>query len=279
MVKCSKCGNEIPSQSKYCLSCGTPVSGARREVPTQAAPKKSIGLWAVMAALVILAAVALLFAFSKGKVTQVRPVQNAPQAPVVNPPPVPSTPQPGVLQTDVEKPPLNLEKQKTEPPADVVAYLEHLKRVEKARQDTSAKELNDLVAKAPDIIAKAFPFDEDFEAPQSGKELSGQASQFSKEWQQIASYFLSVQPPQACALLAGKYYDSLREFVSVMGSFQDAVGKTDLAKLKQIKRTQASVDQKLTAADQELGNVCRRFGIEKTFSVQADTGQTPLLGF
>lgn len=278
-MKCSKCGNEIPSQSRFCLSCGQQVPNGNEGASAPAVPKKRIGLWAAIAGIVLVGAV-LAFMASKGRLTQGPPSPNIRQTPVLNAPNAPNAPQPNILQTDVEKPPLDINQpEKPEPPADVVAYLAHLKKVEKLRQDVCAKELNDLVAKAPEIIQKAFPFDEDADKPEGTQELAGQASQFSREWQQVSAYFLSVRPPESCGTLAGKYYDSLREFVMFMGNFQNAVNKLDLAKLKEMKRTQVSVDQKLNAADQELAQVCKQYNIDKAFSIQSDTGETPLLGF
>ena len=282
MVRCSKCGQEVPSESRFCPSCGQPISAAHSEITASELPKKRAGTWAALAGLCIVAAVAGILALKPwgGKVTQVEPVPNPQHAPVVHAPPLPSPPQPNVLETDVKNPPLDLKKEeKPGPPVEVVAYLEHLKRVEKMRQDVTAKELNDLVAKAPDLIAKAFPFDENFEESSAPRELTGQASRFTQEWQQISAYFLSVRPPEACRLLASRYYDALREFVIFMGKFQEATGKLDLAKLKDIKRDQVSVDQKLNGADQELAQVCNQNGMEKTFTIQSDTGQTPITGF
>jgi len=282
VVRCSKCGQEVPPESRFCMSCGQPVSGAHADLQSSGLHRKRIGITAAVAGLCIVAAVAAVLALKPwgGKVTQVAPVPNPQHAPVVHAPPLPNPPQPSVLDTDVKNPPLNLKQaEKPGPPAEVVAYLEHLKRVEKLRQDVTAKELNDLVAKAPDLIAKAFPFDENFEESSAPREMSGEASRFTQEWQQISAYFLSVRPPGACAPLAGKYYDSLREFVIFMGRFQEATSKLDVAKLKDIKRDQVSVDQKLNSADRELAQVCDQFGIEKTFTIQSDTGQTPITGF
>ena len=276
-VKCSKCGNEIPSQSKFCLTCGESIISNRTTNISEApeSRKKKTGLWAAITGLAIVAII-LALKLHGMRVMQATPVPNPQQTPVVNAVPIPGGPQPNVLDTNVEKTPI----EKPQPPADVVAYIEHLKKVEKFRQDVCARELNDLIATAPEMIAKAFSFDEDIDDEKSGtSEMAGKAGQYSKEWQQIGAYFLSIKPPQTCAALAGKYYDSLREFIIFMNGIQDAVGKTDVAKLKQIQRDQVSVDQKLISADQELAQVCNQYGIEKSFSIQADSSKTPILGF
>lgn len=280
-MKCSKCGGEIPAESRFCLSCGEIVSESPRQTPAAQPPKKRTALWAGLAGLVLVAVVVVIALGMRGsRVAEVSPVPAPQQAPVVNVPGMPSAPQPSVLDTDVEKPPLDLKKdEKPEPPAEVIAYLEHLKKVEKARQDITAKELNDLVAMAPELIAKAYPLDGNFDESQAPKELSKQVSRYTQEWQQIAQYFVSVRPPDACADLAGKYYDALRDFVGFMGRFQESISKQDLAGLQQMKKDHVSVDQKLSAADNALAQVCNRFGIEKSFRIQSDTGQTPLMGF
>lgn len=281
-MQCSKCGAEVPVESKFCMSCGQAVSAEGVEARHAVETRKRTTLWAILAGIliVVVAAVVLAFMTRGNKVTQATPVPNPQQAPVVNAPPMPDQPQPSVLDTDVKNEPLEVRKEeKPAPPADVVAYLEHLKRVEQMRQDVTARELNYLVSEASNIIVKVFPFNEEWDESSAQRELSKQAQTFSKDWQQISAHFLSVQAPQPCAQLAGRYYQALRTFVGFMGKFEDAVNRKDMAGLQSMRRDQVTVDQELNAADRELDQVCRKFGIEKAFSIKSDTGQTPLLGF
>lgn len=279
-MKCSKCGTQILPTSRFCQACGQPVASANTEGVAES-PRRSIGLWAALAGLCVVVAIILVILKPwSGKVTQAARVQSPQQVPVVRSPSIPSPSQPNVLNTEVRNTPIESDKsEKPEPPADVVAYLDHLSKVEKMRQDIAAKELNELLAGAADIIAKAFPFDENFDESSAPKDLSMKAEQFSREWQNVSAYFLQVQSPPACNTLAGNYYDALRQFITFMNSFQDAAARADLAKLKEIRRDQVRVDEKLSAADQELERVCKQFDIPKRFSIKSDTGQTPLLGF
>lgn len=280
VVKCSKCGAEISPTSRFCQACGQPVASADTQGAVEF-PKRPVGVWAALTGLCIVVAIILIILKPwSGKVTQATRIQSPQQVPIVRSPSIQSPSQPNILNTEVRNTPVEpTNSEKPEPPADVVAYLDHLSKVEKMRQDITAKELNDLVEGAANIIAKAFPFDEDFDESSAPKDLSAKAEQFSKEWQNVSTYFLQVQPPPACHTLAGNYYDALREFITFMNSFQDAAGRADLAKLKEIKRDQVRIDQKLSAADQELERVCKQFDIPKQFSIKSDTGQTPLLGF
>lgn len=101
-------------------------------------------------------------------------------------------------------------------------------------------------------------------------------SELSKEWQQLARYYMSVQPPEPCHNLATKYSEMLADVISSVGDIQDFVRKTDVGTLMKMQGKSSRIDQKLAAADEELGNVCRKFGIEKSFAIQPDTGMSPL---
>ena len=275
-MKCDRCGQEISAEADTCPKCGQTVVESKK--PSSRQSKRNIGILASLVGLVVVAvAVLLIFKPWKSKIIEVTPVPSPQQTPIVKAPSLPPTSQPDILESKARSTPTEVNKQA--PPPEVVAYLDHLSKVEKMRQDVTAKELNDLVAGAKDIIAKAFPFDEDVDESSATRELSAKAAQFSKEWQQISAYFLQVQPPPACSTLAGKYYDALREFITFMTAFQDATMQSDVSKLKDIRRDQVSVDQKFLEADEELTRVCKQFEIEKTFSIRADTGQTPLVGF
>jgi len=75
VVRCSKCGQEVPSESRFCLSCGQLISTTQFDVPASELSKKRIGIWAALAGLCIVAAVAGVLALKPwgGKVTQALP--------------------------------------------------------------------------------------------------------------------------------------------------------------------------------------------------------------
>ena len=140
-MKCPKCEAQLPEGAKFCPNCG---AGKSAETPAPQAKRKRSPLIYVIAGLAVIAIIALLFAASRGNVTNapggsVSPgnVTNAPAgAPnggnVLNAPP-------GASPTGQGNPSA---KAKPKPPQSVVDYLAYVKKVEDHRQlllkDTTA---------------------------------------------------------------------------------------------------------------------------------------------
>ena len=103
-------------------------------------------------------------------------------------------------------------------------------------------------------------------------------AQLSRDWQQLAQFFQSVPAPEACATLAAKYYDALRDVISTTTDLRSVLVNGDLEKAYAMRGKSGRIDEKLTAADQELGSVCSRYGIERSFSIKPDTGMQPIMG-
>ncbi len=264
-MKCFKCGTDNPSESRFCGSCGSPMSreGISTGMPAAVQNKKKTGLIAAIAGLLIVAAIGLYL--HGQRVAGTGPMKAPSQPPVLNAPTVPANQQP----------------EKKEVPPEVVAYLEHLKKVEQMRQNVYAKELQSLVSSMSEAMMKALPFDWDQEGEikKPTDELAKKSMDFTRDWQQVSAYFLQVKAPPDCGTLAAKYYESLSTFISFMGKFQEAVGKNDIAGLNSIKADSGQIDDKFNAADAELGKVCDKFGLEKSFKIRSDSGQTPVFGF
>ena len=282
-MKCTKCGNEIPSESKFCLSCGQVVS-ARSERPAPPPPKSKTALWAMLAGLLVVILALVLAFFPRGsKVTQAPPIPNPQQTPVLHAPAPPNGPQPNVLQTDVEKPPLK-SPEKTPPPPEVVAYLEHLKKVDETREALQSREVEVLLNMVPVAMKaqyeKAFNMDEpegNASDMDSSAEISRAINQLNRDWQSLCQLFLSVQAPEPCANLAGEYYGALGEVIRQVTQVNQMLAKAQLGSLQVTKGKSGSIDDKLDAADRELGAVCSRYGIDKSFAIKSDrTGGTGL---
>jgi hypothetical protein len=239
-------------------------------------------MWAVIAAVVVIALAAVLVHFARGsKVTQAPPLPNPQQTPVLRAPAPPNQPQPNVLNTDVEKPPL---PQKPPPPPEVVAYLEHLKKVDRARENLQLKETEVLLNLLPqatqqqyDKVFKMMDPDSNVSELDTPAEFTKAIDQLNHDWQALARYFLSVQAPDQCATLAGLYYEALRDVIVQVSAANQMLAKMQLGSLMTSKGKSASIDDKLDAADGELSAVCTKYGIDKSFAIKSDrTGGTGL---
>ena len=276
-MKCTKCGNEIPSQSKFCLSCGQPIA-VRSETPAPSAvPRKRTAVWAVLAALVIVALAVVFGVFLRGsKVTQAPTIPNPQQPPVLNAPATPNSPQANVLKTDVEKPPLKT-TEKPPPPPEVIAYLEHLKKVDQARENLQSREIEILLNMVPAAMKaqyeKAFNMDNpegNISEMDTSAEISKAINQLNRDWQQLCQFFLSVQAPEPCANLAGAYYSALGDVIKQVTNLNQMLAKAQLGSLEVSKGKSGSIDDKLDGADRELGAVCSKYGIDKSFAIKSD---------
>lgn len=279
-LKCIKCGSEIPSESKFCLSCGQAIASGRPETPTPT-PRKNSGLLAAVAGVLIVALIIALALMARGRGVTQSPSVQVETAPVLKAPQIPDAPQPSVLQTEAKQP-----EEPKPPPADVVAYLEHLKKVEQARMNLQQKEIaafTRMLAQAwadplKKMLSMTDPDIPDNEIDSSAEDLKKEMAGLTREWQQLSAYFLSVPAPQPCQELAGKYYDALRDVIVHVGKLQTYLANQDM-NVMSMRGQSGSIDHKLQAADTELAKVCTQFNIEKSFKVHSDLAQTPVLGF
>jgi flagellar biosynthesis/type III secretory pathway chaperone len=286
-MKCTKCGSEIPSQSKFCLSCGQPLAPATAAPAVRAAaagPSKTTKIMAIVAGLIVVLAIGL---FAHGRaVTQASRSTNGNGSPVVKAPMPAGGPQADLLKTNVKNPPLNLNAPaKTPPPQEVLDYLAHLKKVDDARQDLQRREIASMLgmmtkAQASNLEQwlKADDPDAKMDEASSSTEAKKLTADMNAEWQKLCQLFLSVPAPQPCAALSGQYYDALR---GVLGAFQqvnEKVANLDVSALYLMQGQTSKVDEKFTKSDTELANVCSKYGIDKGFSITTDGGMPALTG-
>lgn len=314
MLTCSKCGSKIPAQSRFCLSCGAPVqqpaqqmvrpvrpSGpapppARPEVPQAARPKRRIKAVAVVVGLLI-ALLALLLCFhirgarllqaARPSNPQQLPILRAPSVGVPNgpsvlvPPAIPNPPQPGILQSEAPK-----ASPESGPPADVVAYLDYVRRVDAYRLQLQDMEKGYLYKLLPDLLSDLKKLQGDSqnvdvdpeEFSKSKEQVSGQASKdmdtLINQWQTVLVSFRKVPAPESCQTLAWKYSDALGEVVLSSTDILRKLANKDLS-LTGMQNQSSKIDSKLDASDSEVSAICQRFGIRKSFTIQSDRGNVP----
>lgn len=199
------------------------------------------------------------------------PVQNSPSAGVMKAD-VPHPPAAAVMKSDAVSPP----PQEAGPPADVVAYLAHVKKVEQYRQSMRLD-----LSPAMDMLTDAYSLrtETDEEATARTRQSIDEGySRYTSKWQEILAYFNSVTAPESCQLLAGTYGDALSKYSSIMLKIQLSLSNRDISTLMALKGSaQKDVDSSLRDADAQVSAVCKTFGIKKTFAVEPDQGEDSLL--
>jgi len=217
-----------------------------------------VALLAALAALLLVAIALLIFLLlRKGeKVTDATRLPSPGQPAVLSAPVRPATPE-------------------SKPPPEVVAYLEHVRKIEGKRRDMRL----DLTP-AFDMLKQAEALKgevEDEERSASDKSISSGVDEYTKQWQDLTEEFNSVNSPPQCAQLAGAYSTALGKYSAAMIKIQVSYQKKDIGALMGMQGSaQADVDTSLIQADQELSTVCTNYGIKKTFAISPDKGMDSL---
>lgn len=271
-MKCSRCGNEIPSQSKFCLSCGQPVGAENGAQPVSAPAtggRKSVTVMAIVAGIILLAVAG--FAYWRSSILKAPRPATGNQAPVVKAPNPANGPQADVLKTNVKNPPIDLNApKKNPPPKEVVAYLEHLKAIEsecKAMQEREAAGVMNAYVHGYRKSAEEAADENAREVTSPDAAVAKVVGDYDKEWQNLCAKLNSVTAPEPCAQLSAKYYDYLREVIKFMKNSKDMLQNGDVGTALFSRGKSGPIDEKWRAAEQELDAVCSKYGIDKSFSI------------
>lgn len=257
-LRCSKCGADAPAEARFCPRCGTVIHTRRSEIPESHASVKKTGILAGIVGVLLVAVVVLILLLIKQgeRVMEVRPLPNPAQSPV--------------LHADVQPP------EKENPPPEIVAYLDHLKQTETMRV-AMRNDFGPALQMLRQVQEMRSGFDEDSEQ-QTQQEIAEGIEEYRKKWENILQYFDSVIPPAACTQLSGAYKTALGKYAATMIDIQYALYNQDLGALSQMRGTaQAELDTLLVSADNELADVCRNYGIVKSYSITPDKGVDTLL--
>jgi hypothetical protein len=177
-------------------------------------------------------------------------------------------------------------------PADILAWLEHLERVEQHRVEVARKQLTQIVVTG--TLAKVGGADEYLrslaglddpgvqEPQQPHESLKEQVEAMRTAWADLVVELKKIPPPQRCATLALDYERMLREtrgmifdVIQVLSDpMSDQAQQADLiARLTQLKgKSKSRIDDVGRRCDRELGAICDEFETRKWFSIAEDIG-------
>lgn len=261
-MKCKKCGSIIPSASKFCQNCGLSVSSRTNETAPLAS-KKKLAILGTVAGVAVVVCILILLMTLKGRPVTDTGVHQVGQSPVMSAPVAPGLPK------------INQNVKQAPPPA-VVAYVEHIKRIEANRVNmrVDLSPAFEMLKKAQGIQGDV----DDQERGQKQQDISTGIDEYTQKWQKLVDSLNSIQPPSGCEQLAGAYATALGKYSQVMINIQIAINKQDISSLMAMQGTaQSDVDVSLQQADQELSNLCQNFGMTKSFGITPDKGVDSLL--
>ncbi|HZH97687.1 MAG TPA: hypothetical protein VEX38_01840 [Fimbriimonadaceae bacterium] len=201
-----------------------------------------------------------------------------------------------VATGDAPQPSLRVEGEQVEMPADVRAWLEHLKLTEEKRNELAQSQINELMIVGQEVQgANALSIlqgmlDEEVETGQEPKsptvvKVSQTAEQLRAGWTDLTQFFNSKAPPAECIPIRNEYDQALREtgatVVDILGIMAEMGqnAREALPRLQEISRTHKErIDKPAMNTDRLVQAICDKYKTRKWFSVKGDIGSSGLFG-
>ena len=292
-MKCARCSAEIPRQSQFCLRCGTPINAAANYAPPT--PSGTRPLAAIptpnnrpLIAIITLLALAVLAMGAwmvKSSLAQKPGISNNTslvQAPAISRPgPLIQAPGENKPTPIVVAPPIVPSVQPNY--SDIDDYLRFVAQVDRSRLALqSRQEANALAMLAGGLGQQAEAAQDDEKSKQYLTNVNKPIKDIAEDWNNLTKQFLARQPPASCVGLHDKYYDFFGKVQQQMLKVQDALSQANNGKTSEMLNTltsmrgtaSADIDMAAQRADEELGDICRTYKMEKTFKIQADSGSS-----
>lgn len=185
-----------------------------------------------------------------------------------------TSPAPAALQKIAEAPP--------EMPADVLAWLKHLERIEHAKKDLIVKQVADMRVFEQMIGALGAGIGEVDPYDQSGSNDSknpadvtkGKFEDLKPQWEALLTDYESLPPPEECRSIANDYHRALSEVPGMVGDINtvlNQVGSDPSSALGKIhdlqRRSYDSVDKPFAESDAKVQGICDKYRMTKWFNI------------
>jgi hypothetical protein len=288
------CGQMLHSVQAPPAGAGAPVVQTVTPQQVEADRRKKIMLGSAAGVLVLLALVfglravgALQFGASRPDSEVLRAEGTAPQGDLLRAQGAPPLPPP-VLQAE------GTPADKRQMPPHVRAWLEHLERIERRKNELHSDQVTELSAQmsvfrstsgimTPDQVLQMTDPDSELVNPLADS-LNKIIAKMDQPWAQLRQEYVSMAPPDEVKELAQAYDEGLVGVRHNMQRLKDLVNSINLLSPEfEQQRDQAvqgardvrathrrSVDQAFKDSDSLLGKVCSYFNERKWFSIQSD---------
>lgn len=174
-------------------------------------------------------------------------------------------------------------------PDNVRRWLEHLQKIEQARVALAANQLTDGVRTLATLRAGDLnhAMDEDGtdqaaekrQHDERAQKVGGDMGTMRQAWQTLLSAFDSVPAPAECVGIKANYDQVIGQtgtmILEIVAQIKSASNDPQgaLAALTAMQGTSKSkIDVPARAADEGVGNVCKRYDVVKWFDIQGDVG-------
>ena len=286
-MNCTRCGTALAPGATFCMQCGQMFGvtlGGAAAVPIDA--KRNLLPFAVGAVAALVAVLGGLMASGLLR------FGSGPSEAVLR---VPAKPPPSVLAKRDDAPEPGLAKTGIKMPDDVRAWLEHLERIEKKKNELHAEQLSDasvtkmmLEGASGLTVEDVGTFsDPDASVPDPRASIEKTIKGMAEPWRDLEKEFMTTGPriPSECQPLASAYDRALTDIPSwideisgmMMGFDPTAPNpqanvKDARAKGRDIKgQHKLSVDASLANSDRMLADICRKYETAKWFDINTGT--------
>lgn len=175
-------------------------------------------------------------------------------------------------------------------PADVRDWLEHLARIEQARQDLAGEQAGRAAALMADLQANgggrnmaALAGGDEDAIPTSETRRTGEARNFTDDlrapWRALEQRFASVPPPAECAGIAQTFAGALEETGAMMAEVSSALAKSEDSPQAALQvlyamqgRSASRIDRPLKNVDGGVQDLCAKYSVRKWFDVGESSG-------
>jgi hypothetical protein len=166
-------------------------------------------------------------------------------------------------------------------PEDVRKWLEHLKRIDKKREDYNNAFVMKLMGQIGQLQPGAY-IDEDSAADDEARRkntanevVGGVDSFFAK----LTEEFQSLQPPVECGPIAAQYSSVLLETRNMVGQITTAITNLDTHALESMQGTTFErLDSKAEETNGSISAICEKYDEPNKFAVFVDKGSALGLG-
>jgi hypothetical protein len=183
-----------------------------------------------------------------------------------------------------------LQDQPVTMPDDVRRWLEHLERIERARQALATQQLSSAVALLGNMKSQelqgAMDSDEDTTQDAARRRANQRASDYANSaeglrasWNELLGRFKSVPPPAACVGVQAQYLTALGQTGSMILELVNIArnaNQNPQAALQALTAMQGTstgrIDTAAKATDGAVLQVCQRYNTNKWFEIKADFG-------
>jgi|GEM_PF-6628980 len=302
MKRCLKCQTMLALDAKFCSHCGTACApaGSPHQVHMQApmpaprpAPRgKSVAILAPLAALLLVGGTfgALKGAEllrQKGKAGSAEVLKQEGKAAPASILKQEGEPSGTAIRATASTPP-----DETMMPADVRAYLEHVRQVELKRSELATDQLAELKTKMTELsigggmeaIQKMLESENSGEEPVSpSDDLAADARRMKLEWDKLNTLLVSKTAPPSCGNLASAYSSCIQETGAQIYDILDILGsigsdpKTAVKRLERMKGDSRSVDRLGKESQSQLVSICQKWNTSPWFEIASDFGGTSFL--